>query len=112
MHLNDREGRKLIIQHLSAAIQGISDSWLHWLLAEVPTILDNVFQHYKQWSSHEVAQMYLEHQFLEDEEADAFLSTLPTGTNSSEEIREVTDHITSIVFGRWIIFAPHVQWYG
>ena len=40
-----------------------------------------------------LVQMYLEHEFLEEEEAYAFLSTLPTGTNITEEIREVTDQL-------------------
>ena len=50
----------------------------------------------------------IEHQFLEEEEADAFLSTLPTGTNSTEEIREVTDHISLLLFLVAGLFLHHV----
>ena len=31
-----------------------------------------------------LVQMYLEHEFLDEQEADAFLSTLPTGTDNKE----------------------------
>ena len=37
--------------------------------------------------------LYVEHQFLDEDEADAFLTTLPTGTSSKEEVREVTDQL-------------------
>ena len=37
--------------------------------------------------------MYLEHSFLDELEADAFLSTLPSGTENNQEIREVTDQL-------------------
>ena len=40
-----------------------------------------------------LVDMYLEHGFLDDDEADAFLSTLPTGPNQQEEVREVTDQL-------------------
>ena len=40
-----------------------------------------------------LVKMYLENEFLDEEEADAFLSTLPVGTDSKEEIREVTDQL-------------------
>lgn len=40
-----------------------------------------------------LVQMYLEHSFLDELEADAFLSTLPSGTENNEEIREVTDQL-------------------
>ena len=32
-----------------------------------------------------LVKMYLENEFLDEEEADAFLSTLPVGTDSKEE---------------------------
>lgn len=38
-----------------------------------------------------LVDMYLEHGFLDDDEADTFLSTLPTGPN--QEVREVTDQL-------------------
>ena len=40
-----------------------------------------------------LVQMYLEHSFLDELEADAFLSTLQSGTENNEEIREVTDQL-------------------
>ena len=40
-----------------------------------------------------LAKLYLEHEFLDEQEADAFLSTLPTGTDSHKEIREMTDQL-------------------
>ena len=40
-----------------------------------------------------LVKLYLEHDFLDEEEADAFLSTLPVGTNTKEELREVTDQL-------------------
>ena len=40
-----------------------------------------------------LVQMYFEHSFLDEMEADAFLSTLPCGTENNEEIREVTDQL-------------------
>ena len=52
-----------------------------------------------------LVQMYLEHEFLEQEEADAFLSTLPTGTDSKEDIREVTSSCLATV--RMIIYYLH-----
>ena len=33
-----------------------------------------------------LVKMYLENEFLDEEEADAFLSTLPVGTDSKQEI--------------------------
>jgi len=42
--------------------------------------------------------MYLEHEFLDEEEANAFLSTLPVGADDTkEEIREVTDQLLVMV---------------
>ena len=40
-----------------------------------------------------LVDMYLEHGFLDDDEADAFLSTIPIGPNQQEEVREVTDQL-------------------
>ena len=40
-----------------------------------------------------LVDMYLEHGFLNDDEADAFLSTIPIGPNQQEEVREVTDQL-------------------
>ena len=40
-----------------------------------------------------LVKLYLEHEFLDEQEADAFISTLRTGTDSHEEIREVTDQL-------------------
>ena len=39
--------------------------------------------------------MYLENEFLKEDAADAFLSTLPVGNDSKEEVREVTDQLFS-----------------
>ena len=40
-----------------------------------------------------LVDMYLEHGFLDDDEADTFLSTIPIGPNQQEEVREVTDQL-------------------
>ena len=42
------------------------------------------------WS---IVKLYIEHQFLGEDEADTFLTTLSTGTSNKEEVREVTDQL-------------------
>ena len=56
-------------------------------------LLDAVKRGFKIENIQSLVQMYLEHEFLDEQEADAFLSTLPTGTNNVEEVREVTDQL-------------------
>ena len=53
-----------------------------------------------------LVKMYLENEFLDEEEADAFLSTLPVGTDSKEEIREVTDQLFGNGEGDDILLPP------
>ena len=53
--------------------------------------------------------MYLENEFLDEEEADAFLSTLPVGTDSKKEIREVTDQLFGNGEGDEILLPPQTK---
>jgi len=52
-----------------------------------------------------IVKLYVEHQFSDEDKADAFLMTLPTGTSSKEEVREVTDHLLDDWEG--CLFPPH-----
>ena len=56
-------------------------------------LLDAVKRGFTLENIQSLVQMYLEHEFLNEEEADAFLSTLPTGTDNKEELCEVTDQL-------------------
>ena len=53
--------------------------------------------------------MYLENEFLDEEEADAFLSTLPVGTDSKEEIMEVTNQLFGNGEGDDILLPPQTK---
>ena len=52
--------------------------------------------------------MYVEHQFLDEDKADAFLTTLPTGTSNKEEVREVTDQLLDDQDGGSLLPPHHV----
>ena len=54
-------------------------------------------------------KMYLENKFLDEEEADAFHSTLPVGTDSKEEISEVTDQLFGNSEGDEILLTPQTK---
>ena len=55
-----------------------------------------------------IVKLYVEHQFLGEEEADAFLTTLPTGTSTKEEVREVTDQLLDDHEGGCLLSPHHV----
>ena len=40
-----------------------------------------------------IVKLYLEHRFLDEGDADVFLSTLPIGTTNNEQTKEVTDQL-------------------
>ena len=56
-----------------------------------------------------LVKMYMENEFLDEEEADAFLSTLPVGTDSKEEIREIKDHLFGNGEGDDILLPPQTK---
>ena len=56
-----------------------------------------------------IVKLYVEHQFLDEDEADAFLTTLPTGTSSKEEVREVTDQLLDDEEGGCLLPPHHAR---
>ena len=56
-------------------------------------LLDAVKRGFSLDNIQSIVKLYVEHQFFDEDEADAFLTTLPTGTFSKEEVREVTDQL-------------------
>ena len=57
------------------------------------TLMDAVKRGFSLENIQSIVKMYVEHQFLDKDEADAFLTTLPTGTSSKDEVREITDRL-------------------
>ena len=57
------------------------------------TLMDVVKRGFSFENIKAIVKMYIEHQFLDEDEADAFLTTLPTGTSNKEDVREVTDQL-------------------
>ena len=57
------------------------------------TLMDAVKRGFSFKNIKAIVKMYIEHQFLNEDEADAFLTTLPTGTSNKEDVREVTDQL-------------------
>ena len=57
------------------------------------TLMDAVKHGFSFENIKAIVKMYIEHQFLDEDEADAFLTTLPTGTSNKEDVREVTDQL-------------------
>jgi len=55
-----------------------------------------------------IVKLYVEHQFLDEDEADAFLTTLSTGTSNKEEVREVTDQLLDDQEGGCLLPPHHV----
>ena len=70
------------------------------------TLMDAVKRGFSLENIQPIVKMYVEHQFLDEDEADAFLTTLPTGTSSKEELREVTDQLLDDQDGGSLL-APH-----
>ena len=53
-----------------------------------------------------LVKLYLEHDILDEVEADAFLSTLSVGTDTKEELREVTDQLFGNGEGDDLLLPP------
>ena len=69
-------------------------------------LLDAVKRGFSLENIQSMVKLYVEHQFLDEDEADAFLTTLPTGTSSKEEVREVTDQLFDDQEGGFLL-PPH-----
>ena len=55
-----------------------------------------------------IVKLYVEHQFLDEDEADAFLTILPSGTSNKEEVREFTDQLLDDQEGSCLLPPHHV----
>ena len=53
-----------------------------------------------------IVKLYLEHRFLDEGDADVFLSTLPIGTTNNEQTKEVTDQLLGDGEGEYLL-PPH-----
>ena len=71
-------------------------------------LLDAVKRGFSLENIQSIVKLYVEHQFLDEDEADAFLTTLPTGTSSKEEVREVTDQLLDDQEGGCLLPPHHV----
>ena len=69
-------------------------------------LMDAVKRGFNFESIQSLVKLYLEHDFLDEVEADAFLSTLPVGTDTKEELREVTDQLFGNGEGDDILLPP------
>ena len=72
------------------------------------TLMDAVKRGFSLENIRTIVKMYVEHQFLDEDEADAFLTTLPTGTSNKEEVREVTDQLLDDQDGGSLLPPHHV----
>ena len=72
------------------------------------TLMDAVKRGFSFKNIQTIAKMYLEHQFLDEDEADAFLTTLPTSTSNKEEVRGVTDQLLDDQDGGSLLPPHHV----
>ena len=72
------------------------------------TLMDAVKRGFSLENIRSIVKVYVEHQFLDEDEADAFLTTLPTGTSSKEEVREVTDQLLDDQEGGSLLPPHHV----
>ena len=72
------------------------------------TLMDAVKHGFSLENIRTIVKMYVEHQFLDEDEADAFLTTLPTGTSNKEEVREVTDQLLDDQDGGSLLPPHHV----
>ena len=72
------------------------------------TLMDAVKRGFSLENIQSIVKMYVEHQFLDEDEADAFLTTLPTGTSNKEEVREVTDQLLDDQDGGSLLPPHHV----
>ena len=71
-------------------------------------LLDAVKRGFSLENIQSIVKLYVEHQFLDEDEADAFLTTLPTGTSRKEEVREVTDQLLDDQEGGCLLPPHHV----
>ena len=53
-----------------------------------------------------IVKLYVEHHFLDEGEADTFFTTLPIGTTSNEETKEITDQLLDDGEGECLL-PPH-----
>ena len=72
------------------------------------TVMDAIKRGFNLENIQSIVKMYVEHQFLDEDEADALLTTLPTGTSSKEEVREVTDQLLDDQDGGSLLPPHHV----
>ena len=67
--------------------------------------MDDVKHNFTLENIQSTVKLYIEHQFLDENEADAFLTTLPTGT-SNKEVREFTEQLSDDHEGGCLL-PPH-----
>ena len=72
------------------------------------TLMDAVKRGFSLENIQSIVKMYVENQFLDEDEADSFLSTLPSGTLSKEEVREVTDQLLDDQDGSSLLPPHHI----
>ena len=72
------------------------------------TLMDAVKRGFSLENIRSIVKMYIENQFLDEDEADAFLSTLPSGTLGKEETREVTDQLLDDQDGSSLLPPHHI----
>jgi len=56
-------------------------------------LMDAVSRGFSFDNTSSIVKLYLEHRFLDEGEADVFLSNLQIGTSNKEETKEVTDQL-------------------
>ena len=71
-------------------------------------LLDSVKQGFSSENIQFIVKMYVEHQFLDKDEDDFFLTTLTTCTSNKEEIAEVTDELLDDYDGGSLLPPHHV----
>ena len=72
------------------------------------TLMDAVKRGFSIENIQSIVKMYVENQFLDEDEADTFLSTLPSGTSSKEKVREVTDQLLDDQDGSSLLPPHHI----
>ena len=53
-----------------------------------------------------IIKLYVEHRFLDEDDADVFFSAIPIGTTNNEETKEVTDQLLDGGEGEYLL-PPH-----
>ena len=72
------------------------------------TLMDAVKRGFSLENIKSIVKLYVENQFSDKDEADAFLTTLPSGTISKEEVREVTDQLLDDQDGGSLLPSHHI----